>query len=129
LFSVTVTLLPGAALVVLTESVGGLMIVKVIGADTPPPGDGVATATVAVPTDAMSAAEMVARRSVELTNVVGRLAPFHVTTDVATKLLPVTANVNCGPPTDAKLGDKALITGTGFGGGDTVTGWLVAALV
>ena len=77
LSSVTVTLLPGAALVVLTDNDGRLTIENVRLDESPPPGVGVATDTSAVPTAAMSPAGIEACSCVELLKVVGRLAPFH----------------------------------------------------
>ena len=93
----------------------GATIVNVSAADVPPPGAGVATVTGTEPAVAMSAAVIVARSSVALTKVVERGAPFHRTTDDATKLLPVTVSVKAGPPAMALLGSSAVATGTGFG--------------
>src|SRR5260221_12086776 len=70
--SVTVTLEPGAAVVVLTVSTGGGAIVNGSAADVPPPGAGVKTVTCAVAGAATSAAPIDARSCVLLTNVVAR---------------------------------------------------------
>jgi hypothetical protein len=129
LSSVTVTLPPGNALVVLTDSVGGIVIENVRPEETPPPGAGVATETVAVPTAAMSLAGIAACRTFELVKVVGRLTPFHRTTDVEMKLLPFTVRVNAAPPAPAKFGESEVTDGTGFTAVVTVTGTLVAARV
>jgi hypothetical protein len=63
----TVTLVPGAAVVVLTDNVGAGTIVNVSDPDVPPPGGGVDTDTSAVPTVPTSAAATAARSCVPLT--------------------------------------------------------------
>jgi 3D (Asp-Asp-Asp) domain-containing protein len=62
----------------------------------------------------MSAAVMVAVNCVELTNVVTRALPFHCTTEVLTKLVPFTVRVNAPDPALVVLGERVVITGTGF---------------
>src|SRR5688500_18803466 len=54
-----------------------LLTVNGRAADAPPPGVGVKTLTCAAPPTAISLAGMAAMRSVELTNEVGRGAPFQ----------------------------------------------------
>ena len=39
--------------------------------------------------------------------------PFHLTTDVEIKLVPVTVNMNWGSPTIAELGLKEVAVGRG----------------
>ena len=56
---------------------GGGLIVKVAALEVPPPGVGVETVTMAVPTVAMSAAVMAACKLVAETKVVVRGLPFH----------------------------------------------------
>src|SRR5205823_5334410 len=80
----------------------------------PPPGGGLNTVTAAVPAVAMSAAGTVAVTFVLSTNVVVRLAPFHFTTLLCTKLVPFTVRVNCGPPAVALLGESDVVVGTGL---------------
>ena len=77
--------LPTAALLGEIElSVGtGLLIVKVLAVDVPPPGVGLKTVTAAVPVAAMSLAGMAAWSWVLLMNVVVRLLAFHRTIDEA----------------------------------------------
>src|SRR6266403_2011309 len=104
--SVTVTPVPPATLVALGESEGGTPIVIVSEPDVPPPGDGVRTATCAVPSDRMSAAPIVARIWVVLAKVVARLAPFHRTTDEGTNELPVTVRVKLPAPANVRLGES-----------------------
>src|SRR5215475_8974070 len=90
------------------------VIVNDSAPDCPPPGLGVKTVTDAVPATAMSAAPIAARSCVALTYVVARSLPFHRTTELATKLLPVTVSVSAGPPAAALVGDRLLATGTGL---------------
>src|SRR6267143_1859986 len=79
----------------------GFRTVKVCGLDIPPPGGGVNTVTVAVPATAMSAAEIAAVTCVAETYVVARAAPFHCTTELEIKFVPVTVSVNCAAPATA----------------------------
>src|SRR3989454_6461022 len=90
-----------------------LVMVKVRAPDVPPPGNGVNTVIWVVPAVVMSPAEMAARNSVLLTNVVVRSEPFQRTTDGATKLAPVTVSVNLAPPAVALLGESATAVGAG----------------
>ena len=75
---------------------------------------------------AISPAGMAADSWVLLIKVVVRLAPFHLTTEAATKLLPLTIRVKAGAPATAPAGESAVIEGTGFVV-VTVTAGLVAA--
>ena len=47
-----------------------------------------------------------------LTNVVVRVVPFQRMTEDDTKLLPLIASVNEGPPAVAAVGESAFATGT-----------------
>jgi hypothetical protein len=58
----------------------GLLVAKVSELDAPPPGEGLETVTKAGPAVAVFAAGTIAVTIVLLTNVVVRLAPFHLTT-------------------------------------------------
>ena len=71
------------------------------------------TFTEDVPTVAISAAVIAAVNCVALTKVVVRLLPFHCTTEVLMKLLPVTVSVNAAPPAIAEFGVRVVIAGTG----------------
>ena len=124
-----VTLVPTRADVVLTLMLGSGVTVNVNGADTAPPGAGVATVTSAVPSAARSFAEIVAFNCVLLTNVVVRLDRSQRTTDVVTKPLPLSVSVNDDVPVGMLGGDSEVSTGTGLDGATTVTGGLVAARV
>ena len=68
----------------------------------------------------MSAAVIAAVNCVALTNVVVRELPFHRTTELLTKLLPVTVSVNAPEPALAVFGEIDVSTGTGFGAAVTV---------
>src|SRR5919108_337093 len=107
---------PAVALVGDTDvSVGmGLLIENVCAAETPPPGTGVTTVTLAVPAAAMSAAVMAAVSWVALTTVVVREAPFHCTVLPGTKPVPVAVSVKAPPPAVALVGDTDVSVGTGL---------------
>jgi hypothetical protein len=90
-----------------------LLIVNVTALEMPPPG-GLTTVTLAVPTVLMSAAGTCAVNFEALTYVVGTVALFHSTTEVAMKLLPLTVSVKAAPPTVALVGDSDVATGTGL---------------
>jgi hypothetical protein len=127
--SVAVTVVPGAADVVLTVSAGGPVALKVAVEEVPPPGDGLNTVTGVAAIWAISAAAIAAVNRVAFTNVVGRGEPFQRTTDDETKPEPLTVSVNAGPPATTPTGDSEEIAGTGFTDASTVTGGLVAASV
>lgn len=76
----------------------GLLTVNDAAEDVPPPGAEVKTVTEAVPPEVMSEAGIVALSVVELTKVVVRLLPFHLTVLPFTKFVPVTVSVNDPPP-------------------------------
>ena len=82
--------------------------------DVPPPGAGVNTVTVGVPAAAMSVDGMAAVSWVAETNVVARAAPFHRTTEPATKSVPVTVSVNPASPATAAVGFSPVVVGTGL---------------
>jgi hypothetical protein len=82
--------------------------------DVPPPGVGLTTVTVRVPAVATSVAVMAAVSVVPETYVVVRLEAFQRTTEVGTKLLPVTVRVKAWPPATADAGLSALVVGTGL---------------
>ncbi len=87
---------------------------KVWAFEVPPPGVGLNTVTWAVPAVAMSAAVIAAVNWVEETKVVVRFDPFQRTTDLATKLLPLTVSVKAGPPAAAEEGLRLLVVGAGL---------------
>src|SRR5260370_38577243 len=97
--------------------VGGI-IENAIPLGVLPPGVGVDTLTWAVPTEAISAAEIAALSCVALANVVGLPLPFHSTIEQGTKLLPVTFRVNPPAPAVALACEGKAITGPGSEVGD-----------
>jgi len=108
------TTLPTPEPLTVTVSVNiWLVMVKVRAPDVPPPGNGVNTVIWVVPAVVMSPAEMAARNSVLLTNVVVRSEPFQRTTDGAAKLAPLTVSVNPAPPAVALLGESETAVGAG----------------
>jgi 3,4-dihydroxy-2-butanone 4-phosphate synthase len=92
----------------------GLFTVKVTAFDVPPPGAGFVTVTGGVPAEARSLAKIAAVICVALTNVVVLVVPLKFTTDVFTKLVPFTVNVNAPEPSVALGGDSVVTVGTGF---------------
>jgi hypothetical protein len=92
----------------------GFCMVKVFEDEVPPPGAGLNTVTVAVPVATMSAAGTVAVREVALTNVVASAVPFHCTTELLTKFVPVAVSVKPAPPTFAEDGEIKMSAGAGL---------------
>jgi len=72
------------------------------------------TVTAIVPATAISVAATVAVNCVGLIKVVVSKAPFHLTTEPFTKLLPFTVNVKAAPPAMAVFGLMEAVTGTGL---------------
>ena len=92
----------------------GFWIVKDCALEFPPPGLGLSTVTLAVPTEAISLAGIEAVSFVALLKVVGRSDPFHWTVEPETKLDPETVSVKAGPPALVEVGLIPEIDGTGF---------------
>lgn len=107
-------LVGGGGLMVIFVMVGPMvsMMLRVAGPEVPPPGAGVKTVILAEPTVAMSAALIAALSCVAPTNVVGRLALFHRTTDPGTKFVPLTMRVKLGPPAWVEAGLRPVMAGT-----------------
>jgi hypothetical protein len=89
-------------------------IVKLLELEDPPPGEELNTVIIAVPAEAMSPAGISALNCVFPIKFVGRLDPFHCTTDDVEKLDPTTVNVNAGPPISCVDGLNELRIGMGF---------------
>jgi hypothetical protein len=106
----------GLRLVVVGRGLSGTLIVKVWALEVPPPGVGLKTVTLAVPAVAMSAARIDAVTWVALTYVVVRFEPFHLTTELEMKFVPLTVNVNAEPPAVAEDGLRLVVVGTGLSG-------------
>ncbi len=92
----------------------GLLMVKVSPGDSPPPGAGLKTVTLAVPAVAMSVTGIAAVSWVSETKVVGRLAPFQRTTAPLAKPEPFTVRVKAAPPAVAVAGASEVIAGAGL---------------
>jgi hypothetical protein len=73
---------------------------------------GFATVMLAVPAVAISEAGRAAVSWELVTKVVVRLDPFHLTTELDTKLVPLTVNVKASPPADTVLGLMLVSVGT-----------------
>ena len=84
-------------------------MVKVTAFEMAPPG--FATVMLAAPGAAMSDAGMAALSWVLVTKVVVRFDPFHLTTELERKLVPLTVNVKARPPANTVLGFMLVSTG------------------
>jgi hypothetical protein len=92
----------------------GLLTLKVLATDDPPPGVGLVTVTAAVPAVERSVAGTEAVTLVLLTNVVVSAAPAQFTTVPETKFVPVTVSVKPALPTVPVLGAIELTVGAGL---------------
>jgi hypothetical protein len=92
----------------------GLLTVKLLAAEVPPPGAAFVTVTGKVPAVAMAVAGIVAVTSVVLTNVVVAAVPLKLTAEPLTKPVPVTVSVNAAPPAVALEGESDVIVGAGL---------------
>jgi hypothetical protein len=92
----------------------GLLILKVAGAEDPPPGVGLLTEICTVPVLASSEGATVICSCVALTKVNVLGAPFQRTVEEAIKPVPVTAICSDELPTSAESGDKLDTAGLGF---------------
>ena len=93
---------------------GKPVMARLKGFDVPPPGRGVNTVTCAVPMAAMSDARIDADSCWPEVTMVGRLLPFHRSTEEPRKFCPVACNVKEGPPNTAEAGVRDSREGTGF---------------
>src|SRR6516164_5935437 len=89
-------------------------MVKFTAFDVPPAGAGLVTVTGTVPAEAMAAAGMAAVNCVELRTVVAGVVPPKLTSEAATKFVPLTLRVKDGPPGTALPGEIVVIAGTGL---------------
>src|SRR5262245_21385143 len=102
-------------------SVAGLIVIagqpvmaKFKALETPPPGVGVKTVTLAAPGCAMSAAATAILNCVELTKVVWRSWPFQRTTDPLIKFAPFTVRLKPGALAAAVAGSRLASVGIGL---------------
>ena len=87
---------------------GVAAIVNVCAFDVAPQ---LTTVTEALPAVAMREAGTVAVSCVAETNVVVSAVPFQFTVEIAAKFVPLTVNVNPGPPAVAQVGLSELMVG------------------
>jgi len=90
---------------------GGAVTVNTAAADVT--GPGFTTVTLTGPGDAIRFAGTAAVSCVALTKVVVNAVPPHCTVEPETKLVPVTASVNAGPPATPEEGDSEEMVGAG----------------
>jgi hypothetical protein len=98
----------------LVAPAGAGLIVNVCAFEVPPPGAGLKTVICAVPVAATSDPRIVAVTSVEETTVVDRDEPFHSTTELPIKFVPVTVSVKFALPANVDIGEMEIVVGTGF---------------
>jgi hypothetical protein len=91
----------------------GATTASATAAEVPPPGAGVVTVTETLPRETTSAAVNCAFSEEAETYVVGRAAPFTLTTERDVKELPLTPSVSGPEPATTLAGDRAASTGTG----------------
>ena len=87
---------------------------KLTAFELPPPGVGLATATLAETAAGRSVAGLSAVSEVGLAKIVARFSPFHVTIEPGTNPEPVTVKVKSGLPTMAEFGLMLVTAGTGL---------------
>lgn len=92
----------------------GLLTVRLLALEVPPPGSGLKTVMNRVPAVAMSAAVICAVNWVALTNVVTRSAPSKRTIEPLLKFVPSTVSVNAAPPIVCVAGVMVVMVGTGL---------------
>lgn len=93
---------------------GWLAMVNTKFVVVPPPGAGFVTVTFTPPTAEMSEESIEAVSFVALTNVVVLAAPLKFTTEVGTKLVPLTVSVKPAPPAVAPFGLSEVMVGAGL---------------
>lgn len=82
--------------------------------DVPPPGDGLITVMLSVPTEVTFDAKTDAVNCAPLIKVVASLVAFQTTVEPFTKLFPVTVKANAGTSASLLDGDNEATTGTGL---------------
>jgi hypothetical protein len=108
------TILFGESVVTVGTGFGAAAMLKLIAFDVPPPGAGFVTVTGGVLTLVMSLARIAALNCVALTNVVTLAAPLKFTTELETKPVPVTINVNAPVLTVVPVGESVAKVGSGL---------------
>ena len=104
--------LVGASVVIAGR--GTVETVRLTALEGPPPGVRLFTVTGKLPTAATSLSRICAVTWVALRKPVVRVLPLIWTTEVLSKFVPLTVNVNAGSPAVLLGGDNVAITGTGW---------------
>lgn len=89
-------------------------MLRVTGAEGPPPGVGLLTVICAVPTVAMSAAEIAATTSFGRFTEAGRGEPLKFSVAVDAKFVPRASMLKPSPPATTAFGTMELNVGTGY---------------
>ena len=89
-------------------------MVKLIALEVPPPGAGLVTVTAGTPVELMLAERMAAVNCVELTKVVAVADPPKLTTEAATKFVPLIVSVKAALPATVLFGEIVVIVGVGL---------------
>lgn len=92
----------------------GLLTVRLIALDVPPPGVGLNTVIAGVPAEARSAAVICAVNCVGLTTAVTRSLPLRRTIELLLKPVPLTVKAKAGSPTVLTAGLIVVIVGAGL---------------
>jgi len=104
------------------DEMAGATIDADIALDSAPPVAGLDTVTGTVPTAAISGAVIAACTCVGLTNVVGRLRPFHCTPEQGTKPVPLTLKLKGADPAVTVEGEMDARVAAGIVDAELVKG-------
>ena len=92
----------------------GLLIGNAVAPEVPPPGAGLVTVMLTDPVAVISLAGTWAVIVVPLTKLVVSAVPFHLTIELARKLVPFRFKVKVAPPTSALVGESEVTVGIGL---------------
>src|SRR3990172_531392 len=92
----------------------GLLMVRSVALDVPPPGKGLKTVIENVPALVTSPAGICAVICVLLTNMVSRASPLKFTTELLLNPVPFTVSVKALPDAVTVVGEMVVKTGTGL---------------
>jgi hypothetical protein len=108
------TIFVGEIVVTVGTGFGAALMLKLMALVVPPPGVGFVTVTGGVLMVVISDARIAAVSCVALTNVVTFAAPLKFTTELETKPVPFTVNVNAPELTVTPVGANEVSVGTGL---------------